>query len=84
VFLANGCPLCHSVRGLDANGRMGPDLTHLASRHTLAAGALPNTLPHLAAWIAAPQATKPGSHMPDLPLPPEDLLPLVAFLRGLE
>jgi cytochrome c oxidase subunit 2 len=84
AFLANGCPLCHTVRGLQASGRMGPDLTHLASRRSLAAGTLPNTVGALAGWIAAPQSVKPGSHMPDLTVRGEDLLPLVAFLRGLE
>jgi cytochrome c oxidase subunit 2 len=84
VFLASGCPACHRVRGTDASGTVGPDLTHLASRRTLASGSLPNTVAHLGGWIAAPQAAKPGVRMPDMPPAGEDLQPLVAYLRGLE
>ena len=58
------CANCHTVRGTPAGGRLGPDLTHVASRRTLAAGMLPNTPGHLGGWIANPQALKPGSRMP--------------------
>jgi cytochrome c oxidase subunit 2 len=84
VFLSRGCPLCHSVRGTPAQGRAGPDLTHLASRRTLAAGALPNTKGHLAGWIVAPHRQKPGNEMPPMELPANELEPLLAYLRGLE
>jgi cytochrome c oxidase subunit 2 len=62
------CAYCHTVRGTPAGGRLGPDLTHIASRRTLAAGLLPNTPGHLGGWIANPQALKPGSRMPRVPM----------------
>ena len=68
AFLASACARCHAVRGTPAGGTAGPDLTHVASRRTLAAGALPNTPGHLAGWIANPQALKPGSRMPPVPM----------------
>jgi cytochrome c oxidase subunit 2 len=83
VFLGGPCVLCHAIAGTPAGGRLGPDLTHFASRSTLAASLVPNTVGHLAGWIADPQATKPGVRMPAITLPPEDLLALVAYLRGL-
>src|SRR5690348_13733505 len=64
VFQLRGCALCHTIRGTDAGGRLGPDLTHLASRRTIAAGTAPLTSGHLAAWIADPQHVKPGTQMP--------------------
>jgi cytochrome c oxidase subunit II len=83
LFLGAGCALCHTIRGTPARGAVGPDLTHLASRMTLAAGTLPNTTGHLAGWVGNPQAIKPGAQMPVLPLQPEQLHALVAYLRGL-
>src|SRR5690606_27458762 len=68
VFLETGCALCHAIRGTSAGGALGPDLTHLASRRTLAAGTIPNTRGHLVGWIADPQALKPGNLMPAVPL----------------
>jgi cytochrome c oxidase subunit II len=67
AFLRN-CAYCHTVRGTPAGGRLGPDLTHIASRRTLAAGLLPNTPGHLGGWVANPQALKPGSRMPRVPM----------------
>jgi cytochrome c oxidase subunit 2 len=84
VFQAASCALCHAVQGTPAQGRRAPDLTHVASRRTLAAGTLPNTPQQLAAWIADPQQAKPGTNMPATPLSPEDLEALVAFLGGLK
>lgn len=83
VFLSGPCVMCHTVRGTQAGSRLGPDLTHVASRLSLAAGTLPNTTGHLAAWIANAQGIKPGSRMPALSLPPDDLQALVAYLRTL-
>jgi len=83
VFLGGPCVLCHAIAGTPAGGRLGPDLTHLAGRSTLAASPLPNGVGQLAGWIADPQALKPGARMPATTLPPEDLLALVAYLRGL-
>ena len=83
VFLAAGCAVCHTIRGTPARGALGPDLTHLASRMTLAAGTLPNTPGHLAGWVGNPQAIKPGALMPTLPLRPDQLQALLAYLSGL-
>jgi cytochrome c oxidase subunit 2 len=83
VFAAQSCVLCHTIRGTLANGMTAPDLTHLASRRTLAAGTLPNTRGHLAGWIVDPQSVKPGNHMPSNGLPPDDLNALITYLGGL-
>ncbi len=82
VFIAN-CGACHAVRGSDALGRVGPDLTHVASRATIAGGVLPNTTGNLSGWVANAQTVKPGSRMPALPLPPGDLLAVVHYLQTL-
>ena len=66
LFESGPCALCHAVRGTSANATVGPDLTHVASRSTIAAGTLPNTLGNLEAWIANAQAIKPGALMPTL------------------
>lgn len=84
VFLTAGCAACHTVRGTAANGQVGPDLTHLASRETIAAGMLDNDLGNLMGWIADPQAIKPGNKMPNLPLTPEELQAVAAYLMSLE
>jgi cytochrome c oxidase subunit 2 len=84
VFMTRGCALCHAIRGTDAGGRAGPDLTHLASRRTLAAGTLPNTKQDLLAWIADPQAIKPGNKMPKVPLDRSELEALGNYLGTLQ
>jgi cytochrome c oxidase subunit 2 len=84
VFLGGSCARCHTVAGTSANGRMGPDLSHLASRRTIGAGIFPNNRGHLAGWIANPQALKPGVNMPANPLPPDDLQSLLAYLETLK
>ena len=78
------CALCHTVQGTEASGKTGPDLTHLASRRTLAAGTLPNTPGHLAGWIVDPQSVKPGNHMPSNLLESEDLQALLSYLGSLK
>ena len=83
LFQAKGCVLCHTIRGTRAGGRLGPELTHLASRRTLAAGTLPNTRGHLAGWIVDPQRIKPGVRMPANQLEPKELEALLAYLEGL-
>jgi len=83
VFLSSTCVMCHAISGTPANARRAPDLTHVASRRMLAAGALPNTPEHLAGWIVNPQQFKPGSNMPALELPPADLQSLVSYLSSL-
>lgn len=82
VFL-DRCSACHTVRGTAAGGILGPDLTHLMSRRTLAAGALPNTVGALSGWIENPQALKPGTRMPATDTPPADLARLRAYLETL-
>jgi cytochrome c oxidase subunit II len=83
VFLGGPCVVCHAIGGTSAGGRLGPDLTHFASRQTIGAGALPNTAGHLAGWIANAQTQKPGARMPAILLPPDDLLALTAYLEHL-
>ena len=82
VFLSS-CAQCHTIRGMPAVGRVGPDLTHLASRRFIAAGTLPNARGHLAGWILDPQGVKPGSRMPPNPLTPVDLHALLEYLESL-
>jgi cytochrome c oxidase subunit II len=77
------CAACHAVRGTLAAGARGPDLTHIASRITLAAGTLPNTRDNLTAWIADAQRIKPGNGMPSIRLPAADLRAVVAYLESL-
>lgn len=84
VFMSNLCVSCHAIRGTDAKGEAGPDLTHVGSRMTLAAGALANTPQNMRAWIADPQKYKPGSLMPRVPLSDADLDALVTYLEGLK
>lgn len=83
VFLAKPCAACHAVRGTDARGTAGPDLTHIASRSTIAAGLLPTTRGSLAAWIADPQTLKPGNNMPMVPLSSDELRQVSAYLESL-
>jgi cytochrome c oxidase subunit 2 len=83
VFLASPCVGCHAVRGTPASGHLGPDLTHLAARRTLAAGVVPNSVGHLAGWLVAPQDVKPGTLMPPAGLPAPELQAVVAYLAAL-
>ena len=85
VFLENGCGACHRIRGTEADGLVGPDLTHVGSRNTLAAGVLPNTPEAFRDWIGHPRLIKPGAEMPAFGmLPDADLVALTAYLEGLE
>lgn len=84
VFVARACALCHTVRGTPALATAGPDLTHIASRRTLASGTVPNTRGHLAGWILDPQVIKPGVRMPATQLSSEDLHALLAYLNHLK
>jgi mono/diheme cytochrome c family protein len=83
VFLSTSCVYCHTIRGTPAVGEVGPDLTHLASRLTLAAGALENNRGNLGGWILDPQHIKPGSLMPPTNLTGEELQALLAYLETL-
>jgi cytochrome c oxidase subunit 2 len=82
LFLVH-CGHCHAVRGTPAVGKIAPDLTHVASRRTLAAGTLPHVKGNLAGWIADPQGLKPGSLMPRVPLPPEEFHLVLDYVAGL-
>lgn len=83
VFLSTSCVMCHAIQGTPAGSRIGPNLTHLAGRRTLAAGTLPNTRDNLARWIVDPQRIKPGARMPPTSLEPDDLQALLAYLESL-
>jgi cytochrome c oxidase subunit 2 len=84
VFTSLPCLVCHTVRGTPAGGRTAPDLTHLATRSTLAAGTLPNTPGHLAGWILDPQAVKPGNAMPMTLMAAADVPDLLDYLGSLQ
>ena len=83
IFETTACINCHTVAGTVANGRFGPDLTHLMSRDTIAAGAAPNTPNNLRLWIENPAAIKPGSLMPAMQLDDLDLDALTTYLETL-
>jgi cytochrome c oxidase subunit II len=78
------CAACHQVHGTQASGQSGPNLTHLASRRTLAAGARPYSTQALREWLRDPQRIKPGNHMPQVQLSSEDVDAVVAYLDTLE
>jgi cytochrome c oxidase subunit 2 len=82
VFMEKNCVNCHSIKGF-ATGHVGPDLTHVASRETLAAGTLSNTPENLSRWLKNPQAVK-DCNMPDIGLSDEQVGYLVAYLGGLK
>lgn len=84
VFFAAHCDGCHAIRGTAAAGKRGPDLSHVGSRLTLAAGVLPNSPENLAEWIRDPQGVKPGNLMPRTALHPDDLDALVQYLQTLK
>jgi cytochrome c oxidase subunit 2 len=84
VFLGGQCVACHTIRGTTAGGKVGPDLTHVASRTAIGAGTLPNTREHLAQWVQNAQAPKPGNRMPPNVLPGDDVTALVAYLETLK
>ncbi len=83
VFETTACINCHAVAGTVANGRFGPDLTHLMSRETIAAGAALNTPDNLRLWIQKPEAIKPGSLMPAMELTDRELDAVTAYLETL-
>lgn len=84
LFADKGCANCHTIRGTPADGTAGPDLTHVASRATLAAATIPNDRAHLRGWLSDPQGVKPGTKMPNLPLSENDLERLVTYLESLK
>jgi cytochrome c oxidase subunit 2 len=83
IFERTACINCHTVAGTAANGRFGPDLTHLMSRDTIASGAAPNTPENLRRWIQDPSVIKPGSKMPAMGLSDPDLEAVTLYLETL-
>ena len=83
VFETTACINCHTVRGTVANGRFGPDLTHLMSRSTIASGAAENTPDNLRLWLRNPDAIKPSSLMPTMQLSDADFDALVRYMQSL-
>ena len=85
VFLRVGCGGCHTIRGTQANGTIGPDLTHVGGRLSIGAGYLSNRVGPLAAWIASAQHLKPDNLMPSFNnLTGAELRAVAAYLEGLE
>jgi cytochrome c oxidase subunit 2 len=84
LFVQGPCAMCHNVTGTDAGASVGPDLTHVAGRAWLAAGALPNTPRNLREWLRDPQSLKPGSQMPPTGLSESELDDLVLYLGSLQ
>src|SRR6201982_2816423 len=83
IFESTACINCHTISATVADGRFGPDLTHLMSRDTIASGAAPNTPENLRLWIQDPDSIKPGSLMPAMQLSEKDLDALTAYLETL-
>jgi cytochrome c oxidase subunit 2 len=84
IFATSQCASCHAIRGTPARGTVGPDLTHVGGRTTLAALTIPNTRRELNAWLTDPQRVKPGNRMPTLALTPGDRQALVSYLESLK
>jgi cytochrome c oxidase subunit 2 len=84
IFLQSVCTQCHTIGGTNANGRVGPNLTHIAARPYIAAGSLQNTGENLESWITDPQHIKPGVYMPMNQYSEQDLLALTAYLKSLK
>jgi cytochrome c oxidase subunit 2 len=83
IFEKTSCINCHTIAGTSANGRFGPDLTHLMSRDTIASGVAPNTPEHLRRWIRNPEDIKPGSRMPAMNLSDQELDAVTSYLASL-
>ena len=83
VFEQQACASCHTIRGTSARGDVGPDLTHLGSRSSLAALTVPNDRASLAEWVRDPQHFKPGNRMPGLNLSSQDFRAVTAYVEGL-
>lgn len=85
LFMRNGCGACHRIAGTAADGGIGPDLTHVGSRRSIAAGTLPNETEPVAGWIAHPAGIKDGALMPRYSMLGRDELTAIAtYLQGLE
>ena len=85
VFENSGCGACHTIRGTEFDGQLGPDLTHVGSRRAIGAGTLPNNVGTLAGWISDSQHLKTGNLMPNFDsLSGEDLRAVAAYLHSLK
>lgn len=84
VFMTSTCVGCHTIRGTEASATVGPDLTHVASRETIAAGVIPNTRTDMATWILDPQEVKEGAIMPPTDFTSDELNDLLDYLEQLE
>ena len=84
VVTGGPCSSCHNIAGSPASGHVGPDLTHLASRRSIAAGTMPMSEGNLYGWVEDPQSLKPGSKMPTIGLEPNQLHAVVAYLETLK
>ena len=84
LFADKTCYNCHTIAGTGAEREIGPDLTYVSTRLTLGAGVLKNSPKNLARWLHDPADFKPGSHMPNLQLAPDEIEALVAYLEGLK
>jgi len=84
VFLTSTCVMCHAINGTPAGSNIGPNLTHIASRNTIAAATLANTREHIRQWIVDSQSVKPGNKMPQNNLSEADLQALVDYLQSLK
>jgi len=83
VFESTACVNCHTVAGTDAKGKFGPDLTHLMSRETIAAGAAQNTRENLRQWIKNPDLIKPGALMPAMQMSEADIDAVTDYMQTL-
>jgi cytochrome c oxidase subunit 2 len=83
-FTTRECSSCHNIGGTPASGQIAPDLTHFASRRSIAAGTLPMNRANLARWVADPQAVKRGNHMPTVGLKGRELDAVVSYLESLK
>jgi cytochrome c oxidase subunit 2 len=84
AFMQSGCIACHKIDGTAAAGVLGPDLTHVGSRRTIAAGILDNTPENMARWLRNPAEIKPGVLMPNMNLDEDTIRTLVAYLESLK
>ena len=82
VFNRSTCGACHTIRGTEARGTYGPDLTDFGDRRTIGAVAVPNTRANLAKWIVDAQSFKPGNLMPPIHMPPDDVTALLDYLES--
>ena len=84
VFLSSPCVMCHTITGTQAGSKVGPDLTHVGGRSTIAAATLQNTAGNVGGWVSDAQGVKPGCRMPPNNLSPDDLQAVIAYLQSLK